>query len=694
MPGPVNIHGPYPPHTWGLYQPGTGNNYYYTNALYWIYALVNPYPEKRMTGIKLEVTGSTCIAVAGITLYNGEEHPLRHHRLEDMRVHLPEEEANAPDQIDVQIDMGIIGRKYAVPAFDPQVWMESVSKGWGEESQPAHPVQQFIVEVTANTDATLRVANHEVDLKPLNSQHKTKSRDGKVRVEILSPQKTWLKVMIEDASTGNPTPARVHFRTPDGLYLPPYGHRHEVNDNWFEDYGADLKLGSTSYAYVNGSFDIEVPVGDVYVELSKGFEYRPIREKLNIQPGQRELRLHLERPIDLRKKGWVTADTHVHFISPETAILEAQGEGINLVNLLASQWGDLFTNVGDITGNAAGASRDDTIVWVGTENRQHILGHISMLGTKGAPVFPMCASGPEESYLGDPNWMCLADWADLCREREGVVVAPHFPYPYAEVVADIILGKLDAAEIRDFDVPTLNTFGITEWYRFLNLGYRLAAVGGTDKMTAGTPVGGIRTYAYIGDDQFSFANWARAVRAGRTFTSSGPLLSLKVEGHEVGDEIKLPASGGTLEVEAYAESVMPFHQLEVVVNGKVFASETASTDGTRISRLRTNLHLKQSSWIAARCLSRLKVWHKDPPVFMAAHTSPIYINVADHGLFYPAEATYMLTLLEGGMTWLDTLSIPADPTRQAHIRGIFQSAADALHQRMHKHGTHIGLQIR
>jgi hypothetical protein len=617
----------------------------------------------------------------------GEEHPLRHHRMEAFRIQLPGQEATAPDQIDVQVDMGIIGRKYFVSAFDPQIWMESALKGWGDEGRPDHSKQHFIVEVTANSDATLRVANHEVNMKALYSQHKTESRDGKVRVELLGPQKTWLKVMIEDASTGKPTPARVHFRTPDGLYLPPYGHRHEVNDNWFEDYGADLKLGSTSYAYMNGSFDIEVPVGDVYVELSKGFEYRPIREKLNIQPGQRELRLRLERPIDLRKKGWVTADTHVHFISPETAILEAQGEGINLVNLLASQWGDLFTNVGDITGNAAGASRDDTIVWVGTENRQHLLGHISMLGTKGAPVFPMCASGPEESYLGDPNWMCLADWADLCREREGVVVAPHFPYPYAEVVADIILGKLDAAEIRDFDVPTLNTFAVTEWYRFLNLGYRLAAVGGTDKMSAGTPVGGIRTYSYIGEDQFSFANWARAVRAGRTFTSSGPLLSLKVEGHEVGDEIKLPAGGGTLEVEAHAESVMPFHQLEVVVNGKVVASETASTDGTRTSRLQTRLHLKQSSWIAARCLSRSKAW-PNWPVFMAAHTSPIYINLADHGLFYPAEATYMLTLLEGGMTWLDTLSIPADPARQAHIRGIFQSAAETLHQRLHKHGKH------
>ena len=57
---------------------------------------------------------------------------------------------------------------------------------------------------------------------------------------------------------------------------------------------------------------------------------------------------------------------------------------MNLVNLLAAQWGDLFTNVGDLTGDQSGVSRDDTLVWVGTENRQHLLGHISLLGGQGA----------------------------------------------------------------------------------------------------------------------------------------------------------------------------------------------------------------------------------------------------------------------------------------------------------------------
>ena len=138
------------------------------------------------------------------------------------------------------------------------------------------------------------------------------------------------------------------------------------------------------------------------MEMAKGFEYEPVRQRFSIQPDQTELKLRIERSISFRQQGWVTADTHVHFISPTTAALEAQGEGINLVNLLASQWGDLFTNVGDLTGELSGVSEDDTLIWVGTENRQHLLGHMSLLGVKGDPILPMCASGPGESWTSRP----------------------------------------------------------------------------------------------------------------------------------------------------------------------------------------------------------------------------------------------------------------------------------------------------
>ena len=101
---------------------------------------------------------------------------------------------------------------------------------------------------------------------------------------------------------------------------------------------------------------------------------------------------------------------------------------MNVVNLLASQWGRLFTNVGDVTGRV-GVVEDDTIVYVGTENRNHMLGHMSMLGTQGfAGLSPCAPAGPTEAAIGDPDFVSLAEWALENKRKGGVVIRPHFPY--------------------------------------------------------------------------------------------------------------------------------------------------------------------------------------------------------------------------------------------------------------------------
>jgi hypothetical protein len=276
----------------------------------------------------------------------------------------------------------------------------------------------------------------------------------------------------------------------------------------------------------------------------------------------------------------------------------------------------------------------------------------------------------------------LAEWADRCRAKEGLVVIPHFPTPHLEVAADVILGKVDGVEIK-YMSPTMDNYQTREWYRFLNLGYRVAAVGGTDKMSATMPVGGVRTYAYLDNEEFSFTSWARAVRAGRTFTTSGPLIGLSVEGHMPGDEIGLPAGGGTLEAEAWADSVQTIHELQLVVNGQV-VDRAVQEGGTKHLRLRSKVCLNDSAWLAARCLSRLTLW-QTWPINVAAHTSPVYVVAGGQELFSPSDAAFMLTLLDGGLTYLDTLSIPANARKQEEIKAVLRRAQAELHRRIHAH---------
>lgn len=674
MPVLLNWRGPHADQQWGRnQQTSEGSPYGPSNgwqANYWIHAIPNPHPERPLAGLRFEGVAGW-IGIGGVTLFSGDDHPLRHGPLETLRI---TSTAPLPTGADgIGVDLGLLGHRRSRVVMDPATWLAADPAGWGEAPVPT-PSDEVVIEVTASKAASLSVGDRVVQLGEAFATGRASSTDGEVHVEVLPPPRNWVRMRVIDAATGRPTPARVHVRTPDGRYLPPYGHRHEVNDRWFEDYGADCLLGGTPYAYVTGEFDIELPTGDVYVEAVKGFDYRPTRQHVAIEAGQKELTVEIERPVDRRAAGWVTADTHVHFLSPQTALLEAQAEGINVINLLATQWGDLFTNVGDYTGGASGVSGNDTIVWVGTENRQHFLGHMNLLGTQGDTVGRMCAGGPPESFIGDPVHTNLAEWADRGRKEGGLIVIPHFPAPYSEVVSDVALGKVDGLEIRDF-YGGVDSFAVREWYRLLNVGFRVAAVGGTDKMTAGMPLGGVRTYTHAGDGPVSFEAWAAAVRAGRTITSTGPFIDLRVEGATIGDDVHLPGNGGTLSVEAEASGFQPLDRLEIVYNGRVVASAVPDGDRHRI-RLAAAVRVEADGWIAARCDGPDTLWHIWP-IRPAAHTSPIYLVGSGTRPPMP-DLTYLQTVVEGGLTWLDTLATPADPATQRRLRQTFLDAQRVL----------------
>src|SRR5690606_8625837 len=154
-------------------------------------------------------------------------------------------------------------------------------------------------------------------------------------------------------------------------------------------------------------------------------------------------------------------------------------------NLLTSQWGDLMTNAGDFDGKTTFGSREaggegEWLVRVGTENRQHVLGHISLLGYEGPPILPLCAGGPDESAIGDPVEVLMLEWARQCRKQHGLVVMPHFPDPRCENAACIVEEEVDAIEMTSWGelYAGISPYSLSDWYRYLNCGYQVPICGG------------------------------------------------------------------------------------------------------------------------------------------------------------------------------------------------------------------------
>ena len=266
---------------------------------------------------------------------------------------------------------------------------------WGQDDNEVS--SPFYVEISATPSATVTVKQGEAEIGKASWGEVVDSgavETEKVKIELIDPGKNWVHVTVVDDETGRPVPSRVHFRSPDGVPYQPHGHHNQVNSNlgtWHNDVGGDLRLGQTAFAYIDGTCQGWLPRGEVVVDVSRGFEYEPLRTKVSIKPGQRELELRLKRWTNMNAQGWYSGDSHVHFLSPTGAHLEAQGEDLDVVNLLQSQWGTLFTNTEDFTGAASVSERGDSIVYVSQENRQHFMGHMILWGLK-RPVMPWCSA--------------------------------------------------------------------------------------------------------------------------------------------------------------------------------------------------------------------------------------------------------------------------------------------------------------
>jgi hypothetical protein len=584
-----------------------------------------------------------------------------------------------PIRLHVAVDRGFATYPYRLPTATGDRLGQSVVPGWGESESPA--CGPAYVELTATPSASITVSHDGAELgtvrwSELQSAGEMRLGD-RARVKVIDNPRNWVRTTVVDDETGRPIPCRIHFRSTEGIPFQPHGHHNHVNadlDSWNIDVGGDVRLGHTTYAYIDGECEGWLPRGDVLVDAARGFEYEPVRERIRIDPDQRVLQLRMRRITDLQRAGYFSGDTHVHFLSTQGAHLEAAGEGLNVVNLLLAQWGNLFTSTEEFSGEPSVSRNGETIIYACQENRQQILGHLILLGTK-RPVAPWASDRVGPSEPGSNLETTMARWADECHAQGGTVILPHFPLPATWEFAGLIAtGRADAVELF-----MRNREGHEEYYRYLNAGYRLPVVGGTDKMDADTPVGLYRTYVQVpADEPFDYETWCKYLRRGRTYQTSGPLLSFSVEGNRSGDTVTLPADGGHVEVDVRAESVVPFSSLEIVVNGQVVARTEADGPVRRLT-LRETIRVSRHSWIAARCGGKTyyegSLHHDSWRRGVMAHTSPVYVAVGGPWeMFDPEITSYMTTLLEAGIQYI-------------RERALRWPEGDVLHR--HGHDDHL-----
>jgi hypothetical protein len=202
------------------------------------------------------------------------------------------------------------------------------------------------------------------------------------------------------------------------------------------------------------------------------------------------------------------------------------------------------------------------------------------------------------------------------------------------------------------------------------------------------------------DGPFDYASWIRGFKAGRSFVTNGPMVTLDVQSRGPGEELELRAGTSTaLDVKVSVTSEAPLDKVEVLVNGKAVIARKAN-GSTRLT-LRESIPIQHSSWIAARVEGP---WNRfivnDSGAY--AHTSPVYVHVGGEPIAVREDLRYFVHWIEQLIVKVRSQGKFATPERRDTVVKLFGEALEVYRRREAAAGRmggtaeerHAGPQIR
>jgi len=389
------------------------------------------------------------------------------------------------------------------------------------------------------------------------------------------------------------------------------------------------------FFYSDGEIELIAPAGPVTISAVHGFETTEQVEQVTVRAGARtEVNIELEQIWDASANGWYSGDNHFHLnyggpyrLTPGDLVAPMRAEALdlafpqlaNLHNRFLEQnlWGWSYLN--------------GPIILFGQEVRSHFLGHVGLIGTD--ELFWPWVWGPGyELYASDDR--VNAEALRFATEHGGLggyvhpvaVKDPFDPEHYDQVpigfVADAVLGEVDLIELACLWTDEIGTGAL--WHSVLNLGIPLAASAGSDVMLdyyRTMPVGSTRVYVKP-TGELTSASYLQALKEGRSFNSSGPMIEFEAGGREPGQAIDTP--GETVDWTLTVHSALPYDTVEIFVNGQVVDTQPGH-DAAGSKEFSGSVAVPTGGWITARVLGDNTGW----PVqntYLYAESSPIWLG--------------------------------------------------------------------
>ena len=197
-----------------------------------------------------------------------------------------------------------------------------------------------------------------------------------------------------------------------------------------------------------------------------------------------------------------------------------------------------------------------------------------------------------------------------------------------------------------------NYVAIEDWFHLLNRGYYFPLTGSSDSHATdkGEP-GYSRTYIYYeGEkgDNLNLSALVQAIQKGRSFTSNGPLVELRINGkYTSGDSFT--AKGGKVDIWLKVQSApwVAVDEVRLTINGERRVIFPVKTQAKVIQKFREQISLKldKDSYIAVEVLGKKSLYPVlqstsrsgllEDAILPYALTNPVFVDVDGNGKFDP-----------------------------------------------------------
>jgi TolB protein len=159
--------------------------------------------------------------------------------------------------------------------------------------------------------------------------------------------------------------------------------------------------------------------------------------------------------------------------------------------------------------------------------------------------------------------------------------------------------------------------------------------------------------------------------AGRSFVTNGPLVFMKVDGREPGEELKFGPGNASVQVEVEARSMLPMEALDIVRNCKVV--QTVKPTDPYHAIFSGTVPVEESGWIAARVTGPERQ-HLLMDSYVSAHTNPVYLVKNGARPRSPEDAKYFLRWIDRVLQLLEESDAFDTPAQKQEVLPLWRRA--------------------